>query len=160
MQMKSRGDRRCHRLMIQQRTTEAVHHAHKRILPYHVYSTAELRVEQHRQGNGLPQVVTGYDPDPIQATLIQSVPQELIRSVKQEDGEQRRHGFTTGLCLVSQYLLPSCKTQRPGKFTLLKIKNIGFKSALAVFSAGRCRRKSVFRAVVCRLKIPGRIINC
>lgn len=85
--------------MLQQRTTGAVHHAHERILPYHVYSTAELRVEQHRQGNGLPQVVTGYDLDPIQATLIQSVPQELIRSVKQGDGEHRRHGFTTGLGL-------------------------------------------------------------
>lgn len=62
------------------------------ILPYHIYSTAEIRVVQQKQGNGLPQVVTGYDPDPLQTILIQSVPQQLVQPVivTQEDVEQRK----------------------------------------------------------------------
>lgn len=57
-------------------------HRQKRVhgLPYHVYSTAELGVKQQRLGNGLPQVVAGYNPDPIQTTLIQSVAQQLVES--------------------------------------------------------------------------------
>ena len=39
-------------------------------VPYHVYGSPELLVEQHVQANGLPQVIAGYDPDPLQATLV------------------------------------------------------------------------------------------
>lgn len=64
----------------------------ERCLPYHVYSSTELWVEQQRQDNWLPQVVTGYYLDPFQTTLIQSVPQQLVQSgtIKQEDREQRK----------------------------------------------------------------------
>jgi hypothetical protein len=39
-------------------------------VPYHVYGSSELLVEQHEQANGLPQVIAGYDPDTLQATLV------------------------------------------------------------------------------------------
>lgn len=73
-------------------TGDRVAGALRGVLPYHVYSAAELGVEQHRQGNGLPQVVTGYDPDPLQTTLIQSVAQQLVQTVTvtHEHREQRK----------------------------------------------------------------------
>lgn len=55
-------------------------YAEKRVLPYYVHSPAELSVEQERVGNWLPQVVTGNDLDPLQATFIQSVSQQLVKS--------------------------------------------------------------------------------
>lgn len=55
------------------------------VLPYHVYSCAQLGVLEQRQGNGLPQVVTGYDPDPVQTVFIQSVPQQLVQSRRETE---------------------------------------------------------------------------
>lgn len=106
-------------------TGDRVPGALRGILPYHVYSAAELRVEQHRQGNGLPQVVTGYDPDPLQTTLIQSVAQQLVQTVTitititHTNTESRgRRRFTAlisvNLCCYTVLLRP-CKTHTPKK---------------------------------------------
>lgn len=57
-------------------------------LPYHIYHSAELWVEQQRRGDGLPKVVTGYDPDPLQTGLIQSIPQQLAQQRAEDMGSQ------------------------------------------------------------------------
>lgn len=59
----------------------------KCVLPYYVHSPAELSVCQERVGNWLPEAVTGNDLDLPQSTFIQSVSQQLGKSVSQSEWE-------------------------------------------------------------------------
>ena len=68
------------------------------LLPNHVYGCAQLGVEQQRQGDGLPQVVAGYDPDPPQLALIQSVAQKLEQPSDGENGDMRKHIHSSNSC--------------------------------------------------------------